>query len=266
MAFLTRRRRQSEWMDEEGVDPTQLRAALEFIRRVNSLLGYTRATLSHLKRFSRSWKKRERIDILDLATGSADIPRAILKWAERAGHDVHIVGVDRHPVTAREAEEGGRDERLRIVQGDVFDLPFETGSFAYVLTAMFLHHLEDQQVVEVLRTMGRLARRGVIVADLLRHYRAYAWVCFLTAFSTPMVRHDARVSVGQAFIKKEVLQLRDEAGINFAQYYRHFGHRFVLSGEKADAKRGSLSGPEAPNGGQPDGCDGAGGLLDRRPG
>jgi ubiquinone/menaquinone biosynthesis C-methylase UbiE len=235
MAFLTHRRRQQEWMDEEGVDPAELRAALEFIRKVNSLLGYTRATLSHLKRFSRSWKKGERIDILDLATGSADIPRAILKWAKQEGHDVHIVGLDRHPVTAREAEEGGRDERLRIVQGDVFNLPFEPRSFDYVLTAMFLHHLDDAEVVRVLRTMGEVARRGVVVADLLRHYRAYAWVSLLTAFSIPMVRHDARVSVGQAFTKKEIIGLRDRAGINFAQYYRHFGHRFVLAGEKADA-------------------------------
>ena len=36
------------------------------------------------------------------------------------------------------------------------------------MTAMFLHHLNEDGVVEVLRTMGRLARRGVIVADLLR--------------------------------------------------------------------------------------------------
>ena len=232
MAFLTHRRRQEEWMDEDGVDPAELRAALEFIRKVNSLLGYTRATLSHLKRFSRSWKKGQRIDILDLATGSADIPRAILKWARQEGHDVHVVGLDRHPVTVREAEEGGRDERLKIVQGDVFNLPFEAGSFDYVLTAMFLHHLDDAEVVRVMQSMGEIARRGVVVADLLRHYRAYLWVSLLTSFSIPMVRHDARVSVGQAFTKKEIIGLRDRAGINFAQYYRHFGHRFVLAGEK----------------------------------
>jgi len=234
MAFLTHRRRQEEWMDEAGVDPAELRRALEFIRKVNSLLGYTRATLSHLKRFSRSWKKGERIDILDLATGSADIPRAILKWAKEAGHDVHIVGLDRHPVTVREAEEGGSDERLRIVQGDVFNLPFAAGSFDDVLTAMFLHHLDDGEGVRVLKSMGTIARRGVVVADLLRHYRAYLWVTLLTSRSIPMVRHDARVSVGQAFTKKEVIGLRDQAGINFAQYYRHFGHRFVLAGEKVD--------------------------------
>src|SRR5258705_9508167 len=84
--------------------------------------------------------------------------------------------------------------------------------------------------------MGRLARRGVIVADLLRQYRAYAWVSFFTLLSNPMVRHDAKASVGQAFVKKEVLRLRDEAGLHFSRDQRHFGHPFVLAGGKPGAK------------------------------
>src|SRR5262245_3917992 len=75
--FLSQRRREEEWMDAPGVDPRTLQDSLRFIRRVNSLLGYTRATIGHLKRFSREWKKDEPIRILDVATGSADIPRAI---------------------------------------------------------------------------------------------------------------------------------------------------------------------------------------------
>lgn len=226
------RHRQSEWMDDSEADPDQLRRSLRFIRRVNSWLGYTRSTLWHLNRFSRLWKPGERIDIIDLATGSADIPRAILKWADSRGFNVHIVGVDRHPITAQTAERGQPDPRLQIVQADAFNLPFAPGSFDYALTAMFLHHLEEEHVVQVLRTMNQLARRGVIVADLLRHYRAYAWISLFTALANPMVRHDARVSVSQSFRKSEVLRMRDEAGINFAQYYKHFAHRFVLAGEK----------------------------------
>jgi 2-polyprenyl-3-methyl-5-hydroxy-6-metoxy-1,4-benzoquinol methylase len=237
MAFLSHRRRQREWMDAPDADADELRHSLGFIRRINWALGYTRATIRHLERFSRSWKRGERIDIIDLATGSADIPRAILRWADRKGFDVHIVGIDRHPVTVRSAEEGPSDPRLRIVQADVFDLPFAPASFDYALTAMFLHHLDDPEVVAVLRTMGRLARRGVIVADLLRHYRAYAWVSLFTLLSNPMVRHDAKASVGQAFVKTEVLRLRDEAGLNSARYHRHFGHRFVLAGETRADKR-----------------------------
>jgi ubiquinone/menaquinone biosynthesis C-methylase UbiE len=233
MPFLAHRNRQPEWMDEPGADPGELRKSLAFIRRVNRWLGYTRATLKHLKRFSRNWKPGERIDIIDLATGSADIPRAILKWAGRRGFNVHIVAIDLHEETARAAQAAGPpDPRLKIVQADVFNLPFDSGSFDYALTAMFLHHLDDDQVVAVLRTMSALARRGVIVADLLRHYRAYGWISLFTALATPMVRHDAKVSVAQAFKKNEVQKLRGASGLLFARYYRHFGHRFVLAGEK----------------------------------
>jgi hypothetical protein len=73
----------------------------------------------------------------------------------------------------------------------------------------------------------------VIAADLLRHRRAYAWISLFTLWANPMVRHDARVSVAQAFTRSEVLRMRDAAGLGYARYRRHFGHRFALAGEKA---------------------------------
>ena len=228
---LTQRRREAEWIDAPGADPKLLRQSLRFIRRVNALLGYTRATLSHLDRFSTNWRAGERIRIVDLATGSADIPRAILRWAERRGFDVEVIGIDLQPHTALEAA-SYRDPRLRIVRADVLDPPFADGSFDYAMTNMFLHHLDEDQIVTVLRHMGRLAKRGIIAADLLRYRRAYAWISLLTMMANPMVKHDARVSVAQALTQPEVLALRDRAGIPFARYHRHFGHRFVLAGER----------------------------------
>jgi hypothetical protein len=224
-------------MDEDGVDPRLLNDSLRFIRRINSLLLYTRATIGHLDRFSRGWEKGRRVELVDLATGSADVPRAILRWADRRGFDVHITGVDRHAVTAQAAAAGGAaDARLSIIQGDVFDLPFADGSFDYALTSMFLHHLDTDAVVAVMGTMGRIARRGVIIADLIRDRRAYAWASLFTAMANPMVRPDARVSVAQAFVKGEVLAMRDRAGLGFATYHRHFGHRFVLAGERGEPR------------------------------
>ncbi|MDQ3440348.1 MAG: methyltransferase domain-containing protein [Planctomycetota bacterium] len=233
-ASLAQRHREAEWMDADGVDAGDLRRSLAFIRRVNALFGYTRATLSHLARFSARWRRGERIEIVDLATGSADVPLAIVRWGERRGIDVHVVGVDRHEKTvlaAREATAG--EPRIRIVQGDALALPFGAGSFDYAVCSMFLHHLSDAEAEAVLRAMGELSRRGVIAADLLRHRRAYAWISMFTLFANPIVRHDARVSVRQAFSKPEVLALRERAGLGFAEYHRHFGHRFALAGEKA---------------------------------
>ena len=272
-------------MDDPAADPADLRRSLAYIRRVNALLGYTRGTLGHLRRFSRGWRPGETIRILDVATGSADIPRAILRWAGRRGFDVRIVAVDLHAMTLKLAAQetnsrtpspgtqgegggggplptdplpvggeeaptpalprstgrGGKfpahracgsDDRLRFVRADALHLPFPDGGFDYALTAMFLHHLDDAAAVSVLREMARVSRRGIVAADLLRHRRAYAWISLFTLGAGPMVRHDARASVAQAFTRAEVLRMRDEAGVGFAKYHRHFGHRFALAGER----------------------------------
>jgi hypothetical protein len=50
-----------------------------------------------------------------------------------------------------------------------------------------------------------------------------------------MVRHDARVSVAQAFSKPEFISLCERAGVGYATYFKHFGHRFVVAGEKSKA-------------------------------
>lgn len=229
---LRTRQRQPELMDAQNADPVALARSLRFIRRVNSVFGYTRATLRYLEQFSRHWRRGQRIDIIDLATGSADIPRAILRWASRHGFDVHVTAVDRHPLTMQYAAEDHADPRLHLVRADVMNLPFDAGSFDYAITAMFLHHLDEEDVVRVLRTMSRIARQGIIVSDLLRHRRAYAWISAFTLLANPMARHDARASVAQAFTGEEILALAGRAGLTFAAYHRHFAHRFVLAGEK----------------------------------
>ena len=233
---LSSRRRQAEWMDDPAADAGDLRRSLAYIRRINRLLGYTRSTLSHLDRFSRHWNPGQTVRVLDVATGSADLPNAILTWAARKGFDVRVVGIDLHATTlriARESTSGStRVDRVHFVQADALRLPFVDGSFDYAITAMFLHHLDDDAAVAALREMARVARRGVIAADLLRNRRAYAWITLFTLLSGPMVRHDARASVAQSFTKAEVLRLRDAAGLHFARYHRHFGHRWVLAGER----------------------------------
>jgi ubiquinone/menaquinone biosynthesis C-methylase UbiE len=229
---LTHRQRQPEWMDAPDADPAELARSLIFIQRINRFLGYTQHTINHLARFSRRWKKQEPIRMIDFATGSADVPRAILRWADHHGLNIHITALDLHPATVEIARKSNNDPRLQIICASAMAAPFESASFDYALNSMFLHHLSEEEAVSVLIEMARVAGRGIIVSDLLRHRRALAWITLFTLFSNPMVKHDARVSVQQAFRKEEVLALRDRAGLAFAQYHRHSGHRFVLAGER----------------------------------
>jgi ubiquinone/menaquinone biosynthesis C-methylase UbiE len=230
--FLAKRQREEEWMDRDDVDPVLLQKSLKFIRRINRLLGYTRATLSHLNRFSRRWNPDEPISMIDFATGSADVPLAILRWADARKFNVRVTGVDLHAATVHEARQASHDPRLSIVRADVLKLPFEPRSFDYAICGMFLHHLSEAQAVGVLVEMDRVARRGLIAADLLRDRRAYQWIKFFTLLSNPMVKHDGRVSVQQAFSADEAKALAQQARLNYLIYHRHFAHRFILAGEK----------------------------------
>jgi SAM-dependent methyltransferase len=221
-------------MDDARVDPAELERSLGFIRRVNRWLGYTRATIGHLDRFARRWNTPQTIRIVDFATGAGDVPQAILRWADQREHRVEIVGLDLHPVTARLASRIA-DGRFSVVRGDALNAPFADGAFDYAIGSMFLHHLDDASAVRVLREMDRVARRGIIAADLLRNRRAYAWISLFTLAASPMVRHDARASVLGAFDVRESRALIDAAGLSYARWHRHFGHRFVIAGEKGSS-------------------------------
>jgi ubiquinone/menaquinone biosynthesis C-methylase UbiE len=233
LSSLKHRRRSDELMDSAQADPALVRKSLRFLRRVNRLLGYTRSTLHHLERFSCAWRPEEPIRILDVATGSADLPPAILGWADRRGfRDVRVVGVDLHATTAAAALAQNPDPRIQIVRGNALQLPFADGSFDYATTSLFLHHLDDDDVVRALREMSRVARRGIIAGDLIRRKRAYLWIRLFTLMANPIVRNDGPASVAQAFTREEILSLRDRAGATFTRYAEHAGHRFVLAGEK----------------------------------
>ena len=230
--FLRTRQREPEWMDEPDADPAELARSLEYIRKVNRRMGYTQVILDHLARFSACWKRGQAIRIVDVATGSADIPLAILTWAQKQGWDVHVVGVDLSASTIGHAALVAQHPRLTLVQGNALDLPFGDGNFDYAITSMFLHHLSDADAERALAEMGRVASRGVIASDLLRMRRSYAAIWLATMFAGPMVRHDARVSIRQSFSGAEIRAIANRAGLGYADYFVHLHHRFALAGEK----------------------------------
>ncbi len=128
---MWQRRRSEEWMDAPEVAPSDLRASLAFIERVNRWLGYARTTIQYLESFSRGWPTGAPIRLLDVASGSADIPRAILAWCDRARPDIRlsITAADLHPVTLEIARSRSSDTRITFVRADAMRLPFLGGAY-----------------------------------------------------------------------------------------------------------------------------------------
>ena len=101
--------------------------------------------------------------ILDAGTGQADIPMAFARrgWATTA--------LDPNPdvlIVAR--RETAAEPRIEVVEGDARSLPFEDDAFDVSHCSLLVHHLAPAEVVTVLRELGRVARRGVVINDLRR--------------------------------------------------------------------------------------------------
>lgn len=238
-----------EMMDDPGVEPRDLDRSLRYIRSVNRFLGGRSALLSHLRRWSASWATGESVTLLDIATGSADLPLASVRWALSEGIDLRVTAIDAHEKTLALAREHvdrfpALAPSIELVRCDAFTLldRFGPESFDYVHAGLFLHHLSDLRVQTMLRIMERLARRGVIWNDLVRSNLARVGIRLLTLGGPPIVRHDARVSVAAGFTKHEALDLARRAWEHDAAYRSSFfSQRFTVVCEKGGPPRVALA-------------------------
>jgi len=231
-----------ELMDEPGTSRADLDVSLRFIRFVNRRLGGTASLLRCLRAWSRRWPRDRPVTLLDLGTGSADIPVAARKWAREAGFDLRITAVDAHATTldlAREhVERAGEADGIELVEADALRLAdrYRDGEFDYVHAGMFLHHFPEIEVLTLLRIMDRLARAGIVWNDLLRTRLAMAGIHVLTWGQPDIVQHDARVSVRKGFTMREVRDYRTRLDLRYAKARMSIlGQRFTLAGERPGA-------------------------------
>jgi len=187
---------------------------------VNRWLRGTAAIEQHLRHV------REPVTVLDVAAGAADIPRDLSR---------------RHPhwtCIAFDLSEwmlalaGG----LPKVRGDVRWFPFRDRSVDYVITTHYFHHLTDEQIVAVLEEFDRVARRGIVVNDLLRNRRALFWIKLFTLGANRYVKYDGPQSVKKAFTVAEMEALARRAGLDWLRVRRHFAHRITLAGERPQGR------------------------------
>lgn len=231
-----RRTLTSEFMDDPGASREDLDASLRFIRAVNARLGGSRALIGHLKRWSRRWPADRPVTLLDIATGSADIPLAARQWATGAGFDLRITAIDKHETTLSLAREHVADaDGIELVCADALRLAdrFEPGSFDYVHAGMFVHHLPDIEALTMLRIMDRLARTGLVWNDLVRSRLGVGVIRLLTIGRNEMVRHDALVSVRAGFTPRDVRDIARRLDLNYCRLrWSVLTNRFTLAGEK----------------------------------
>jgi 2-polyprenyl-3-methyl-5-hydroxy-6-metoxy-1,4-benzoquinol methylase len=206
-----------EMMDRPQPVSAELERDLRYLRQLNRWFGSYRLVLSFIRRWI---KPGARARVIDLATGSGDIPRLVADCARRIGAHVEIDALDRQPATLEIARKlSTRYPEIYYREANILEWD-SVETYDVVLCTLALHHFSDEDAVSVLRRCRELSQSFVLVSDLRRGFHLRAGVHLLTEmiFREPMTRYDARLSAVRAFSFAELRELALRAG------WDHFGH------------------------------------------
>jgi 2-polyprenyl-3-methyl-5-hydroxy-6-metoxy-1,4-benzoquinol methylase len=223
-----------ELMDRPQPVTPELASDLRNLRQLNRYFGSHRL----IEHFLRRWiLPQTQMRVLDLATGSGDIPRLVVDHARKVGAKVTVEAVDQQASTLEIARglSAGYPE-IDFLEGDV--LSFGDGGYDLVLCSLALHHFGEAEAVRLLARCRELSSRYVLVSDLRRGLLATIGVYLLTAliFRDPMTRADGRTSAARAFSFRELRALAERAG------WKDFGHaKFAFARQAIWLERNSES-------------------------
>ena len=219
-----------ELLDQGALPSAEVRRSLLDIRRVNRFFNGRRILTSTvigeavrlgLRRFS----------FLDIASGSCDLPLALLDAAQQRGLVANAFALEywhRHLALFR-SEWTGRPN-LQPICADAFCAPFADRSFDFVTCSLFFHHLTEDRAVALLSQMSRWARHAIIVSDLERHPLPYYFFRAFSRFFTvsPVSRVDGMISLRQSFRRNELERIAARSGLKTFTVTRRWPFRLLL--------------------------------------
>jgi ubiquinone/menaquinone biosynthesis C-methylase UbiE len=241
LTAIARRDHAEELLDAPSHDMAELDESLGHVASVNRWLGGVRAITRYITPVI---AQQGSVRLLDVATGSADIPLRIAQWARKRKLAVEIVATDIHPQMLELAQRRCRGHpEITVERADALALPYADDTFDASMLSLALHHFEGDAQLRVLREMARVSKQLVLVNDLERTRLNYLGARLLAATywrGNRLTRHDGPLSVLRSFTRKELQSIGRAAGLK-DRVARHFFQRIVLIGDARSAKAAAVS-------------------------
>jgi SAM-dependent methyltransferase len=229
-----------EHLDGALVDRAALAGNLRDLARINRIFGGAGLSIRALRGLLESPSPAaatgpDLVRVLDVGTGAADIPLAMLR-ARGPWRAVRVTAVDSRPEVI-DAALANRPELathpgLDLAVADGRRLPYPDGAFDVAHASLVLHHLEPEDAVAFLRELGRVARVGIVVNDLARGRAAWlgAWLLVHAITRNRFTVHDGPLSVRRAYTFAEARELLERAALRPAvEVGGLFGHRWAIA-------------------------------------
>jgi 2-polyprenyl-3-methyl-5-hydroxy-6-metoxy-1,4-benzoquinol methylase len=230
---ITQRSRRPELMDDPALDESEHVHALRGLARLNFISGSVGIIWRPIRELARRLSRPVRV--LDLATGAGDLPIGLWHRARRSGVRLEIAACDLSPQAIAHAQSAAAHgaAAVRFFQLDALhdSLPPD---YDVITSSLFLHHLDDDDAVHLLRRMTDAARQMVLVNDLRRCRRGLflAYVMPQLLCRSRVVHVDGVLSVRAAYTLDEVRELACRAELKEASVLPRWPCRFLLRWQK----------------------------------
>lgn len=203
-------------MDDLDCSGPVLEQTLRELKTINRWLGGNHVTTNGIRKILKKKKVQTSYEVTDLGCGGGDMIQVMDHWAKKARIPMKFLGIDANRniielAKVRQKEIG--NARWEVC--NVFDPDFSKEKTDLVTCTLFTHHFTDQELVGILKASREKARLGLVINDLHRHPFAYYSIKWLTRFfsRSPMVQHDAALSVLRSFSRKDWEKILQESGI-----------------------------------------------------
>jgi len=211
----SKRSDRTEIMDDLEMEGDLLSRSLAKLDWINKWLGGNNVTLKGLDQLIVGHPKDKVLKIVDIGSGSGDMLRLVTDKLRRQGRKVDILGMDANDFTVNYARTESSDYpeikyQTEYVSADTFD----NLEYDILLGTLFLHHLKDDDIIEVMKIGTQKAKLGVIINDLNRSKIAYFLFNLLTLFiPNPMIRQDGLTSILRGFKKEDLIKYSMDLGV-----------------------------------------------------
>lgn len=216
-------------MDAADIDYQTHLDALRGLRRIN-VVSRTAATLWPSILHIAETRQPRPLTLLDIAAGGGDVVVELACRARRAGIALKVEACDISPTALHVADEAARRQgvAVRCFHWDARTEPLPR-HYHIVTSTLFLHHLDDPEIVALLRQLSSQADH-LLISDLLRSRLGYglAYVGTRLLSSSTMLHEDGVRSVRAALTLPEARRLASEAGLSAASFQRHWPSRFLM--------------------------------------
>lgn len=237
------RQREPEMMDDPNIEEHSHLHALDGIAKANRLSRVKDILWFPIFNFSEKIG-RQPLRILDIGTGSGDIPIALWRRAQRLGLDIQFDGCDLSERCVSYAQEKSHEKGAKVgffrLDAVADTIP---GGYDVIISSQFMHHLDPPDIIKILGKMKNSAHRLVLVNDLRRSYTGLAlvWLGSHVITDSEVVRFDGIASVRAAFTKEEWQEMAQKAEMDGSEIELRGPLHLLLSWRRPGAEGAVLA-------------------------